>query len=52
MGDTSNGVLYGVFAFSAVFASTLLNTLGPRPTMLFAITGYPMYTGTVTKLPL
>ncbi|RFU31056.1 hypothetical protein B7463_g5272, partial [Scytalidium lignicola] len=47
MADTSNGVLYGVFAFSAMLASTLLNTVGPRPTMLFAITGYPMYTGSL-----
>ncbi|KAH8805488.1 hypothetical protein F5884DRAFT_799458 [Xylogone sp. PMI_703] len=47
MADTSNGVLYGVFAFSAVFASTMLNTVGPRPTMLFAITGYPLYTGSM-----
>ena len=45
MGDISNGVLYGVFTFSAMLAPIPLNTLGPRLTMMFAITGYPMYTG-------
>ena len=47
MGDISNGVLYGVFTFSAMGASTMLNVLGPRPTLLFAITGYPLYTGSL-----
>ena len=45
MADESNGVLYGVFTFSAILAPLALNTLGIRPTMIFAITGYPMYTG-------
>jgi hypothetical protein len=45
MADISNGVLYGVFTFSAMGASTVLNTVGPRPTLMFAVTGYPLYTG-------
>ncbi|KAI1622024.1 hypothetical protein EDD37DRAFT_687827 [Exophiala viscosa] len=45
MADTSNGVLYGVFTFSAIGASSVLNILGPRITVAFAITGYPIYIG-------
>ncbi|KAK5727817.1 hypothetical protein LTR17_012475 [Elasticomyces elasticus] len=45
MGNISNGVLYGVFAFSAVAAGPLLNKIGPRYTLLFGITGYPVYQG-------
>lgn len=45
MANTSNGVLYGVFAFSALMAGSVLNTLGPRLTMMFGITGYPLYIG-------
>ncbi|KAJ6445379.1 Glycerol 2-dehydrogenase (NADP(+)) [Purpureocillium lavendulum] len=45
MANTSNGVLYGVFTFSALMAGSVLNTLGPRLTMMFAITGYPIYIG-------
>jgi hypothetical protein len=45
MADISNGVLYGVFTFSAMGASTVLNTIGPRPTLMFAVSGYPLYTG-------
>jgi Major Facilitator Superfamily len=45
MANTSNGVLYGFFAFSALMAGSVLNTLGPRLTMLFGITGYPVYIG-------
>jgi hypothetical protein len=52
MGDVSNGVLYGVFTFSAIFASTVLNVFGPRPTLLFAITGYPLYTGELQRFKL
>ncbi|KAL1867535.1 hypothetical protein VTK73DRAFT_4138 [Phialemonium thermophilum] len=45
MANISNGVLYGVFVFSALLAGTVLNTLGPRLTMMFGITGYPVYIG-------
>ncbi|EED17435.1 conserved hypothetical protein [Talaromyces stipitatus ATCC 10500] len=45
MANTSNGVLYGVFVFSALLAGTILNTVGPRLTMMFGITGYPIYIG-------
>lgn len=45
MANTSNGVVYGVFVFSALLAGTVLNTLGPRLTMLMGITGYPIYVG-------
>ncbi|OAA55294.1 Major facilitator superfamily domain, general substrate transporter [Niveomyces insectorum RCEF 264] len=45
MANISNGVLYGVFVFSALLAGTVLNTLGPRLTMIFGITGYPVYIG-------
>lgn len=45
MANISNGVLYGVFAFSALAAGSVLNVLGPRYTMMFGITGYPVYIG-------
>ncbi|KAK5114037.1 hypothetical protein LTR85_010343 [Meristemomyces frigidus] len=45
MSNISNGVLYGIFAFSAVGAGSMLNMVGPRWTLLFGITGYPIYQG-------
>lgn len=45
MANISNGALYGVFTFSALLAGTVLNVAGPRLTMLFAISGYPIYIG-------
>ena len=45
MANISNGALYGVFTFSAIFAPVALNHLGPRITMMFAVTGYPIYIG-------
>ncbi|OKL55528.1 hypothetical protein UA08_09213 [Talaromyces atroroseus] len=45
MANISNGVLYGFFALSALMAGSVLNTLGPRLTMMFGITGYPIYIG-------
>lgn len=45
MANISNGVLYGVFAFSAIGAGPLLNIVGPRWTLLMGITGYPIYQG-------
>lgn len=45
MANISNGVLYGVFAFSAVGAGPLINLVGPRWTLLMGITGYPLYQG-------
>ncbi|UNI18403.1 hypothetical protein JDV02_004674 [Purpureocillium takamizusanense] len=45
MANTSNGVLYGVFAVSALVAGSVLNTFGPRLTIIFGITGYPFYIG-------
>ncbi|KAL1901094.1 hypothetical protein Sste5346_002161 [Sporothrix stenoceras] len=47
MANISNGTLYGVFVFSALMAGTVLNTLGPRYTMMFGITGYPVYIGSM-----
>jgi hypothetical protein len=43
MADTSNGVLYGVFVFSALVGGTTLNFLGPRITAMLGVTGYPVY---------
>jgi len=34
-----------IFAFSAVAAGPLLNKIGPRWTLMFGITGYPIYQG-------
>lgn len=45
MADTSNGVLYGLFTFSALLGGTMINTFGPRITMMFGVTGYPIYIG-------
>ncbi|EXJ89091.1 hypothetical protein A1O3_02155 [Capronia epimyces CBS 606.96] len=45
MADTSNGVLYGVFFFSAIGAGPILNLFGPRASVAFAVTGYPVYIG-------
>jgi hypothetical protein len=43
MADTSNGVLYGVFVFSALMGGTTINFLGPRTTAMLGVTGYPIY---------
>ena len=45
MANISNGVLYGVFTFSSIGAGPLLNKIGPRYTLMFGITGYPIYQG-------
>jgi MFS family permease len=45
MDDISNGVLYGLFTFSALLGGTMINTFGPRITMMFGVTGYPIYIG-------
>ncbi|PMD47138.1 hypothetical protein L207DRAFT_478082 [Hyaloscypha variabilis F] len=45
MADISNGVLYGLFTFSALLGGTMINTFGPRITMMFGVTGYPIYIG-------
>lgn len=45
MADTSNGVLYGFFVFSAFLVGPILNIIGPRWTSVFGITGYPVYIG-------
>ena len=45
MANISNAVLYGAFILSGLGASTVLNKLGPRYTLLLAITGYPIFTG-------
>ena len=45
MADISNGVLYGLFTFSALLGGTMINTFGPRITMAFGVTGYPIYIG-------
>ena len=45
MADISNGVLYGLFTFSAFLGGTLINTFGPHITMIFGATGYPIYIG-------
>jgi MFS family permease len=45
MGNITNGVLYGIFAFSSVLAGSMLNILGPRTMLLFSCTGYPVFNG-------
>ena len=45
MADISNGVLYGLFTVSALLGGTMINTFGPRITMMFGVTGYPIYIG-------
>jgi MFS family permease len=45
MANIANSVLYGVFALAAVGAGSLLNIIGPRISILFACTGYPIYSG-------
>ena len=45
MADISNGVLYGLFTFFALLGGTMINTFGPRITMMFGVTGYPIYIG-------
>jgi hypothetical protein len=45
MADISNGVLYGLFTFSALLGGTIINIFGPRITMMFGVTGYPIYVG-------
>ncbi len=47
MADISNGVLYGLFTFSAILGGTMINLLGPRITMMFGVTGYPIYIGSL-----
>ena len=47
MANISNCVLYAVFAVAALFAGAVLNTIGPRWTMLVGTTGYPVYIGSL-----
>ena len=39
--------MYAVFAVAALFAGAVLNTIGPRWTMLVGTTGYPVYIGSL-----
>jgi hypothetical protein len=45
MANTANAVLYGVFAVTAIGAGSLLKVVGPRQTLLFGYTGYPLFSG-------
>jgi hypothetical protein len=49
MADTSNGVLYGVFVFSALLGGMMINFIGPQRTAMFGVTGYPVYIGEPKK---
>jgi len=41
----SNAALYATFAFTAFFAGSINNVLGPRLTLLLGSTGYALYIG-------
>lgn len=45
MANIANGVLYGVFACAAIPVGSLLNAVGPRPTLMVGCTGYALFSG-------
>jgi hypothetical protein len=50
MADISNGVLFSVFTVTAMAGGTIINAFGPRWTMMFGVTGYPIYVGQWQRL--
>ncbi|CAH0023108.1 unnamed protein product [Clonostachys rhizophaga] len=47
MAQVSNACLYAVFAVTGILGGTILTKIGPRWTVLLAISGYPLYTGSL-----
>ncbi|KIW87439.1 uncharacterized protein Z519_12075 [Cladophialophora bantiana CBS 173.52] len=45
MANISNALLYAAFVLAGVIAPTVLSKLGPRYTIIIAISGYAIYTG-------
>lgn len=45
LSDTSNGVLYGLYAVAGLFSGGINNVLGPRLTLFIGALGYPLYIG-------
>ncbi|EIN11162.1 hypothetical protein PUNSTDRAFT_50256 [Punctularia strigosozonata HHB-11173 SS5] len=45
LSDTSNGVLYGMFALTGLISGGINNLLGPRLTLFFGTLGYALYVG-------
>ncbi|EIN11170.1 hypothetical protein PUNSTDRAFT_98209 [Punctularia strigosozonata HHB-11173 SS5] len=45
LSDTSNGVLYGLFAATGLISGGINNLLGPRLTLFLGTLGYALYTG-------
>ncbi len=51
MANISNALLYAAFVLVGVVAPTALSKLGPRYTIIIAISGYPIYTGRCPSSP-
>ncbi|RDX45382.1 MFS general substrate transporter [Lentinus brumalis] len=47
LSDTSNGVLYGVFAVTGLVSGGISNLLGPRLTLFIGTLGYALYVGSL-----
>ncbi|KAI0699053.1 MFS general substrate transporter [Cerioporus squamosus] len=47
LSDTSNGVLYGVFALTGLVSGGISNLLGPRLTLFIGTLGYALYVGSL-----
>ncbi|KAI0784071.1 MFS general substrate transporter [Abortiporus biennis] len=45
LSDTSNGVLYGLFAVTGLISGGINNVLGPRITLFIGTLGYALYVG-------
>jgi len=45
LSDTSNGVLYGLFALTGLVSGGINNLLGPRLTLFIGTLGYALYVG-------
>ncbi|OCH84022.1 hypothetical protein OBBRIDRAFT_457910 [Obba rivulosa] len=45
LSDTSNGVLYGLFAVVGIISGGITNLLGPRLTLFLGTLGYALYVG-------
>lgn len=47
LSDTSNGVLYGLFALTGLISGGICNLIGPRLTLFFGTLGYALYVGSL-----
>ncbi|KAI0341296.1 MFS general substrate transporter [Trametopsis cervina] len=47
LSDTSNGVLYGMFAITGLIAGGINNLLGPKLTLFIGTLGYALYVGSL-----